>query len=267
MAKAHDWRSIPTVMDVGETLSPGLRSAARPFRVLEFFDEIRRPARAREIWERLELPQSTTSVLLSAMTAMGFLDYDPLTRTYQPSLRVTLLGSWRDGGRLRSGALMTMLEDIAKRTSLSASLSNRSGIFIRYVQTVQQERVGIPRIKLAARRYAVWSTAGIVLLTGVSESERGKLLRHTLAEDEPHARLIDAAQVPAMVAQARRQGWFTGTGLATPDARAIAMVVPAEATGYGEPLALTLANGTPDLGMSDEALADIMAEAIDGLGQ
>ena len=243
-----------------------MRSAARPFRVLEFFDEIRRPARAKEIARYLDLPQSTSSVLLKAMVGIGYLDYEPETHLFRPSLRVTLLGSWRDSGRLRAGALMTMIENLARETGLSASLSNRSGIFLRYVQTVQREDPSVAHIKLAARRYAVWSTGGLALLADLPDREIAQLLRRTRAEDEPRAREIDAERMWAMIASAREHGWSCETGLATPGACAIARAVPASATGYGEPLALTMSNGSPDLGQSPARIAATMATAIANLG-
>lgn len=263
--RGHWGRSIPSVWDVGESLTPGMRSAARPFRVLEFFDEVRRPARAREIARYLDMPQSTSSVLLKAMVGIGYLDYEPDTRCYRPSLRVTLLGSWRDSGHLRAGALMTMIENLAERTGLSASLSNRSGIFLRYVQTVQREDPTVPHIKLAARRYAVCSTGGLVLIAGLPDRDIVQLLRRTRAEDEPRAREIDPDRVWMMIGSTRARGWSCETGLSTVDVCAIARAVPAEVTGYGEPLALTLSNGTSDLGQSPERIAAAMAAAIAGL--
>ena len=259
-------RSIASVWDVGESLTPGMRSAARPFRVLEFFDEVRRPARAREIARYLAMPQSTSSVLLKAMVGIGYLDYEPDTRCYRPSLRVTLLGSWRDSGHLRAGALMTMIAGLAERTGLSASLSNRSGIFLRYVQTAQREDPSVPHIKLAARRYAVWSTGGLVLVADLTDREIKQLLRRTRAEHEPRAQDVDADRMWAMIDGVRQTGWSCETGLSTAGICAIARAVPAAATGYGEPLALTLSNGTADLGQPAEHIAAIMASAIAGLG-
>lgn len=266
MAGTHDWRSIRPIADLGDEWTPGMRSAARPFRVLELFDAIRRPARAREISERLGIPQSTSSVLLKGLVALGYLDYDPDSRCYQTSLRLTLLGSWRDGGRLRAGALMTMMEELARKTGLGISISNRSGIYLRYMQTVQRELPGRPSIKLAARRYAVWSTGGIALLADMPDRDIARLLRRTMVEDEPRAREIDPDRVWSLIARARRDGWLCETGLVTAGACVIACVIPESATGYSEPLALTLANGLSELDQPPEAIAALARQAIANLG-
>lgn len=242
-----------------------MRSAARPLRVLEFFDEVRRPARALEIAERLKLPQSTTSVLLTSMVRLGYLDYDPAERSYQPCLRVTLLGSWRDNARARTGALVGMLERLSERTGLPASLSSRNGIFLRYVHIVQREMAGQPHMMLSARRYAVWSTSGMALLSAAPDQEVRLLLRRTLAENEPRAKSIRADRVFKMLASVRSQGYFAETGLVTPGMRSISMFVPSEVSRDETPLALTLSNTRLNHDHSDESLARIMNASLGAL--
>ncbi|HVR58671.1 MAG TPA: helix-turn-helix domain-containing protein [Pseudolabrys sp.] len=260
--KEHLWKYIPPVANVEQKLTAGMRSAARPLRVLEFFDEVRRPARAREIWERLDLPQSTTSLLLKGMVTLGYLDYDPLNRSYQPSLRVTLLGSWRDSGRLRTGALTTMLETLSERTGLAASLTSRNGIYLRYMQIMQFERPGRAHMTLGSRRYAVWSTAGMVLLATLTDREIALLVRRTLAEKDIRARSIEPDRVRKMIEAARLQNYFAETGLVTLNVRSISKCIPVDVSGCGVPLALTLANGLPELGFHDEELSATMDEVV-----
>ena len=262
MAKYHPWRSLPPITDIRQDLSAGMRSAARPLRVLEFFDEIRRPARALEIADRLDLPQSTTSVLLKGMVTLGYLDYDVAERSYQPCLRVSLLGSWRDKTRLMTVAVVSMLEALSERTGLPSSLSSRNGIFLRYVHIVQQGSAGQPHMMLSARRYAVWSASGTVLLGGLADGEVRSLLHRTLAEADPSADVIVPRRVHENVDLARRQGYFAETGLVTPNMRSISMLLTDELSGYGAPLALTLSNTRLIPDQTDEALASVMTEAL-----
>ena len=263
----HPWKAIPPVTDIPPTLSAGMRSAARPLRVLELFDEIRRPARALEISDRLDLPQSTTSLLLKGMVTLGYLDYDQGQRTYQPCLRVTLLGSWRDPARAHTGALITMLERLSERTGCSASLSSQDGIYLRYVHIVQHEGPGRPHMALSARRYAVWSTSGMSLLATAPEPEVRLLLRRTLAQNEPRAKAIRPDRVFEMLTLARSQGYFAETGLVTPGMRSISIRVPAEISGRDNALALTLSNTRCTADFSDGLLAEIMNDGLNGLNR
>lgn len=260
--KSHSWRDLPPVTDIPQELSAGMRSASRPLRVIELFDEIRRPARALEVSERLKLPQSTTSVLLKGMVALGYLEYDGAARTFQPCMRVTLLGSWRDKARVRTGSLAALLERLSDHTGLPSSLSSRSGIFVRYVHIVQREAPGQPHMMLSARRYAVWSVSGMALLSGLRDAEVQALLRRTLAEKDPCARTIQPGRVSEMLAVARRQGHFAETGLVTPGMRSVSILLPPGLSDHGVPLALTLSNTRANLGHTDESLAGVMAAMV-----
>jgi DNA-binding IclR family transcriptional regulator len=93
MPKPNLWSSIATAKDVDSKLPTAVKSAARTLRVIEFFVEVRRRARANEIADRLGLPQSSASALLNSMVRLGYLDFDYATHTYEPTLRVAMLGA------------------------------------------------------------------------------------------------------------------------------------------------------------------------------
>ena len=61
-------------------MHPTVKSAARVFEVLEYFDRIRRAATVMEIARTLDYPQSSTSVLLRSMVELGYLEQDPARR-------------------------------------------------------------------------------------------------------------------------------------------------------------------------------------------
>ena len=98
----------------GPPATGSVKSAGRVLRILEFFDEIQRDARVAEIAERLSFPQSSTSILLNCLVDLGYMDYLPESRTFLPSPRVTLLGTWLDKGPVRNGSLIRMLEEISQ---------------------------------------------------------------------------------------------------------------------------------------------------------
>src|SRR5690349_21704846 len=90
--------AVPTVVDAAPGRPSVVKSAGRVLEILEFFDEIRREASEAEIAHKLAYPQSSTSALLKSLTRLGYLDYDAASRTYLPSPRVALLGTWLDAG-------------------------------------------------------------------------------------------------------------------------------------------------------------------------
>ncbi len=71
-----------------------VKSAQRVFELLELFESECRPLRVGEIVQRLDMPQSSVSMLLKTLAARGYMDFDPQERTYCPSVRVAFLADW-----------------------------------------------------------------------------------------------------------------------------------------------------------------------------
>ena len=89
-----------------------VKSAMRTFAVLEFFRETKRAASVTEISSALEMPQSSTSVLLSSLVELNYLEYDRQTRRFIPSYRVNLLGDWIRRSPFRDTKLTDLMEEL-----------------------------------------------------------------------------------------------------------------------------------------------------------
>jgi DNA-binding IclR family transcriptional regulator len=266
MPKRRFWTTIPITKDVASDTPAAVKSTARAFRVMEFFDEVRRAARANEIADRLGFPQSSTSMLLTSLVGLGYLDYDPTAHTYLPSLRAALLNSWIDKGHFRDGSMMGMLEQLAEDTGLAVSLSTRSGIHVRYLHAIQtREPAGI-HIDLSARRYAVWSGAGLMLLAGMPEAEVRALIHRTRAEADPIARNLDTRQVLEFAEMARQRGYFLADGLVIAGVGVIAMRIPDRITGQWQAIALSIAGSRDEILARRDDLIDRMRRSIASLG-
>jgi len=63
--------------------APAIKSAERVLAIFEHFRLTRSPAGASEIGRALELPQSSTSMLLRNLVRLGYLDYAAATRTIE----------------------------------------------------------------------------------------------------------------------------------------------------------------------------------------
>ncbi|WP_407168558.1 helix-turn-helix domain-containing protein [Bradyrhizobium sp. ORS 111] len=210
-------------------------------RIIEFFDEIRRPARANEVAERLGFPQSSTSVLLNSLVGLGYLDFDGRSKTYLPSIRIAVLATWRDTGCFRDGSMLAELDRLEAESGLAACLSTRSGIFVRYLNVVQHVRPGDVHITLSAKRYAVRSAAGIVLIADLSEAEIKRLIHRTRAEGDRAIADLSGREVIARVCWAKQHGYYFSAGLVDPRSGAVAIGLPKSITGGWQEMALSLA--------------------------
>lgn len=259
------WTSKSTIPDLNDKLPPSVKSASRAFRIMEFFDEVRRPARVIEIAERLDFPQSSTSVLLNALARQGYLIFDRHDRTFFPSLRMTIMSSWIDRGHFRDGSMMNMLESLAEETGYAVSLWTREGIYVRYLHAIQATAPDTYHISIAARRYAVWSAAGIALISRLSDDDVRALLHRTRAENDPMAQNLSTDVVMSCVQLARDQGYFISDGLVIPDTEVLSMQIPRTASGPWPPIALSLAASRPEIRKHEEALVTRMRMALEAL--
>jgi len=98
-----------------------IKSAERTLRLFELFSRRQERLTVGEIARGLAIPQPSASMLLTNLTGLGYLEYDRFDRTYAPTIRVVLLGSWlgpRLGGRQ---SLASRLDDlIAAWTNISS---------------------------------------------------------------------------------------------------------------------------------------------------
>ena len=255
-----------TALAVGESAARGttapVKSAGRALQVLELFDELQREARVSEIARRLAAPQSSTSVLLKSLTQLGYLDYDRDSRTYLPSPRVALLGTWLDKGPVRDGSLVRMLEDLSGRTGGTVILAARSGIVAQYVHVLQARTAMRFHVPPGTRRLVVWSATGTALLAEVPDAEIGALVRRTNAEAAPDQAPVPVAAVLANVAQLRRDGHFLSRGLVTPGAGSIALPLPHGVDRRDRPLAVAISGVLADLERREGEIVATIRDAI-----
>jgi len=262
MSRQHFWSSVLTPKDVGSSAPSAVKSAARALRVLEFFAEIRRSARANEIAERLEMPQSSTSVLLASLVRLNYLDFDYPTHTYRPTLRVAMLGAWLDTGPFRDGSMLQMLERVAEETSGVVSLSQGNGIYVRYLHVIQSNNQAV-HLSLALRRYIVWSSAGISLLVDRPEAEIKKLVAITRAQDDPLVEQIKFENVLKMVREADQQGYFFSRGLVTPGMGTISMRLPPSLAGSQGPIVFGVGGPLNILERSETGIVQQIREELE----
>ena len=252
---------VATIVDAAPTRPAVVKSAGRALEILEFFDEVRREAQVAEIAARLGYPQSSTSVLLKSLAQLGYLDYDARTRTYLPTARVALLGTWLDEGPVRDGSLIHMLEELSHATGDTIILSARNGIFAHYIHVIQARTALRFHVPQGSRRLVVWSASGFALLAEAEDEQIRALVRRTNAELAP-AEPIDARRVLASVRQLRDQGYFFSRGLVTPGAGSIAVPLPRGVDRRDRALAVGISGLLEDLQRKELDVVAAIRDAI-----
>jgi len=240
----------------------GVKSALRVLKVLEYFDLRQSGARAIEIIDHLGFPQSSTSVLLRSLLKAGYLEYLPSTHSYIPTPRTALLGSWIGGSPIRRGSIGRMMEELSAKTGEAIVLARSEDLYSRYIDVIEATNLLRMHVAVGRQRLLASSTMGVALISHLSDSEIGRLVKRTNAEALPRHKPIDVKLTLAHVEQFRNRGYFFSRGFMTPQAGMICMRLPADLTSSDQPLAIGIGGLAETIERSEAKLASLLSKAI-----
>lgn len=261
-AKKSEEGQVTEATRYGPPVTGAVKSAGRVLRIFEFFDEIQRDARVAEVAERLSFPQSSTSILLNCLVDLGYMDYLPESRSFLPSPRVTLLGTWLDKGPVRNGSLIRMLEEISQKTGDTVIIAARSGIFSQYIHVLQARSAMRFHVPPGSRRLAVWSATGFALLAGCDDKEIQALCTRTNAEAAFGQPRVDFNQALANIRKTREAGHFFSAGLVTPGAGSIAVPLPDGIDGRNRALTVAVSGLLDDISRREKEIVELLKYVV-----
>ena len=202
-----------------------VKSARRVLEILELFSQGLRKATVMTVANALTYPQSSTSVLLSSLATLGFLRFDPTDRTYSPTLRVMLLGSWLQDELFGQGSLVAVMEQLRKRTRQTIMIGLRQGIHVRFIfslKGLEPEGIHYP---VGVLRPICRSAVGKILLSQLSDAEVMRVARHANAEEPPENRVV-VRELLDEIAQIRARGWAETVDYPLPNRATLAVALP-----------------------------------------
>jgi DNA-binding IclR family transcriptional regulator len=214
-----------------------IKSAERTVQVFEFFSRVRRPATASEVEEALQMPQSSTSVLLRSLVELGYLEYLAEGRRFRPTLRVTLLGDWLKPD-LPEDILTERLDALHKKSHETVLVGRQQGSQVQYVFTLRPDQWLQFYLQEGARQPLTTSAAGRVLLSLMTDQAIRRIARRNNAEADLS---VDEEVLLDSIRETRRTG-FAETDIAISGDReihAIAALIPRKAGT--EPVTLSIA--------------------------
>ena len=240
--------------------TPIVKSVARTCQTLVYFDEVRRPLSVVEVSKELGYPQSSTSALLKSLVELGFLTHDAKRKSYFPTERVALLGSWMNPDLFGEGIIQRLLKAISERTRHVVVLATKNGDDAEYVHLIRPKKSPIHHISLGTRRPLGISGLGRVLMSRFSDEEVCRLLRRINAYRAPDEPAVDVKAFVASLAQTRAKGYYLSTDQVVKGAGLISMPFPSHqssrlfAVGVGAPTDVIL--------RSENEIVNIMREEI-----
>lgn len=249
-------RVISQPMDSGGAV----KSAARVMQILELLDDIRRPAAVMEIAAALGYPQSSTSALLRSLVALGYLVSDPVKRTYLPSMRVALLGSWISPHFVAEGAILRMMRDLSEKTGFTIVLATRNGLYAQYVHVIQATSPARLHMTLGTVRPLAYSGAGYAILSQMPKPDATRIITRYNAELDRNETPVNLREVLEILEQTREKGYVMTNGIQIVGGGIIAAPIP---QGPDKPLMAVGIGGISEILNAREAeLGEILLDAI-----
>jgi DNA-binding IclR family transcriptional regulator len=256
MGASRYWAKVPSTV---------VKSAGRALQILEYFDDTRSAANMMDVARTLNYPESSTSVLLRSLTTLGYLHYDRHKRTYRPTSRVRLLGSWIDSPLFQNDGVIHLMEDLNSEVEDTVMLAARNELSTQYIHVVQARTALRLHLTPGTMRPIAKSIPGWVMLSRLSDIEIAKLVRRVNAETPSGEELVNIGELLQRMAEIRRDGYISSTSLVTPGCTVLAMPLPPQLSETQ--LVIAIGGPTPRIEGRVETLVELLNQRIrDHLG-
>ena len=250
-------------MRSGSRQLPLVKSAVRAIEVLELFSRERRPLTLSEIIEALGYPQSSTTVMLKSLLAIGYLNYNLERKTYYPNVSVTRLGDWIPESRIVCGPIQELMRDMHERTTESISIAVQNDINIHFLSVLNSKHKIKFFIPSRGQRTLLQSNLGWMLLAIKSDKEIAAI-HHRIGLLNAH-RMPTLDEVMRHVAEIRRNGYCFVPDLPVPGAASVAMLLPSRF--HAQPIAVGVGGHVPRLRANLPKILTAMRISIDGFSK
>ena len=237
-----------------------VKSAARVLEVLEYFDTVRRAATVMEIARALGYPQSSASVLLRSLVTLGYLEQDATARTYQPTPRVTLLGSWIEPLLSPGGAVLRMMEELGEQTGETIILGVPAGEVVRYIHVVQATGAMRLHVGPGTVRPLAISGMGRLFMSTMPEARVRQIVHRYNTEVGGTAEALRLVNVRHDLASIRQNGYCPSLDRLTAGIGGISMLLPV--APHGVPMAVAIGGFSKTINDGRDEFVERMRRSI-----
>ncbi len=181
-------------------------------------------------------------MLLANLRELGYITYDPTRRTYTPSIRVALLGSWIHHQFDEAGSLTARLSELREKVDETVFVGVQNGAHGQYVLVLHRQKGRSMQVFSGQLKLLTGSATGRVLLSLKSDQEVLRWVHRCNAEAADTRSRVLPSEFLALIETVRANGFAHTEGDVTPTFGALAVTVPAPmglmpmAIGVGVPL-------------------------------
>jgi DNA-binding IclR family transcriptional regulator len=186
--------------------SSQVKSATRVIEILEFFQSTRQAKAMSEIALALGYPQSSTTVLLKTLVAMGYLNFDRRERVYFPTPKVTALGDWVPRALFGTSRILEAMRDVHAATGEGIGISTKNDVYLQYVQNMQSIHALRFVIPEGTLRPLTQSGVGWMLMSALPDDKIDNIVRRANIASEK-SQQVTVASIMEKVTEIRKQGY------------------------------------------------------------
>ncbi len=252
---------IPKKIEDPDKADRVVKSCARVFEILEFFDDIQREAQVVDISKALNYPQSSTSALLRSMVKLGFLYHDRHKRTYISSPRVALLGHWVSPELFREGALIELMKGITAETGDCTILATRRGLFSQYIHVVQATNPALLHVTIGSLRPIASSGTGLTLLSPLDDETILRMIRRINGESNSPDQQVNASEAMSVIGKTRKTGYCLATNMFTRGGGVICTLLP-RINSSDPPTAIAIGGSADVLARHEGELSKLLLDRV-----
>lgn len=183
-----------------------VEALSRGLAILELFTRETPALSLSEVVSTLEMNKTTAYRFLTTLEAMGYLEKEPSTRCYRPSLKVLQLGFRAINLDVRQAA-RPYLESLSQEMRETVSLGVLSGTDVIYIDRVRNRSIVGVVLEIGSRLPAHTVTIGKVLLADYSPDKLDAFFEKAGMEEYGPKTITDREKFLAELSLAREQGY------------------------------------------------------------
>jgi len=237
-----------------------VKSAGRALAILEYFAEIRRPAAAREIAAKLEIPRSSANVLIRSLVNLGYLWFDDEHWTYFPTPKVVRLGGWLHEGFHIDPRYVRALHKLNEQTGETVTLSIQNGFEVQFIRVLHcKHPIGLNLAE--GQKVSLFDSAvGLAILSCIDSGEIRELAATFNARKGLEGGIINEESLLDRVRGVRRAGVSIAYDKVLPDTGALAVGIRNGVVD--KPLAFGVGGPTQRIRGNQRRLIEILKETV-----
>jgi DNA-binding IclR family transcriptional regulator len=241
-----------------------MNSVIRAFEILEHFRHDRRPLSLKDLVATFGYPSSSIADILKTLSQVGYLSFDPLSRSYFPTTRLAELGSWIMSDVFADSPPVAIMRSLRQATGETVLLGTQNDLELLYL-VVLEAADAVPSLTSGRRtpRPVIKSGVGLALLSVKDDAFIERVYRRSIARGLLDRDELPLAAVMTKVESCRRDGYVFFRDWFNPHAAVVATALPG--LHHGHRLAIGIGGRGDRLEPRLHAIAETMLREIGAL--